>query len=171
MYMSLMDPIRWVLNGQDQEYLDLLKTVYVTMCENIEEKKVLALLNEIVPEKVYRRGNLTQLINDCEELFGRFRKVNKDFQRGLARERYKTHIKHLMDERPKNYMTDIAAFESLLIKIDRLDKDDTAETFDWKSLQLPNVSFTNNAAFLDGTEDIEILPDEPLNLAAGGEEE
>lgn len=164
----MMDPYFYNISPQEQEYLDRLKKVFVVMSEELEERRVRKKLHEIMGEYEF---NFTKYMNDVEALFGRFRKISKEFQKSLQRERLKGYINALRKEQPKGYMSDIARYEDLLMKLDRLNEPETEETFDWDTLALPDINYSSSTAFLNGeSEDIEIIEDvEELPLLAENE--
>lgn len=146
---------RFVLSPIEEDYLATLTTVWTTMTERITQTGVQKQLNKLMPNKVYR---LPKLIADAQALFGDLMKVNKDFERGIQRERIKRHIEKLENDEPKGFMDSIAKFEGLLMKLDGLDKDEQDKGFDWSKLSIPVPVFSNNAKFLaDNAEDLEII--------------
>lgn len=148
-----MNPDRFFLNNQDSTYLDQLRSIFVVLCENLLESEAIRKVEALYPE--IRRERLYTMINDAEELFSRFRKVNKDHLRTVTRERLKKYIynmTHFKDDNGNDVeytpddkiMANVVKFEALLVKLDGLDKNDTVETFDWSSLQLPTINFTSD---------------------------
>ena len=154
----MMDPIAYKISGQDEAYFDCLKKVFIIMSDEMEERRVRKKLHEIMPEKEFY---FTKYMNDTELLFGNLRKISKEFQKSLQRERLKTYIRQLQKEQPKGYMDSIAKYEEMLMKLDGLHLQESADTFDWSQLQLPKTTFSTATAFFKGnTEDIEIIEDE-----------
>lgn len=156
-YFHMMDPIAYKLNGQEMEYFEDLKKVYMVMCEHMEERRARKVLHEIMPDKDHY---FTKYMNDVELIFGPVRKHTKEFQRAQQRERIAGYIRKLEREQPKGYMEQIAKFEDMLMKLDGLHLQETAETFDWSQLQLPTITYSSSTAFLSGAEDIEIIDDD-----------
>lgn len=157
-HIAIMNPDRFFLNNQDEVYLDQLRSIFVVLCENLMESEAIRKCEALFPN--IRRERLYNMINDAEELFARFRKVNKDHLRAVTRERLKKYIynlTHYKDETTgdmveytpdEKQMANIAKFEALLIKLDNLDKPDTEKTFDWSELQLPEINFTSDKTAL-----------------------
>lgn len=152
-HIAIMNPDRFFLNNQDSTYLDQLRSIFVVLCENLLESEAIRKVEALYPE--IRRERLYTMINDAEELFSRFRKVNKDHLRTVTRERLKKYIynmTHFKDDNGNDVeytpddkiMANVVKFEALLVKLDGLDKNDTVETFDWSSLQLPTINFTSD---------------------------
>lgn len=151
----MLDPYHYQLTDYEERYLDDLKKVFVIMSDEMEERRVRKKMREMLPDKIHYH---TKMMNDVEQLFGKFRKISKDFQRGLQRERLKSYIAKLNRDQPKGYISDIAKYEELLMRLDRLADPETEETFDWDTLQLPDINYSSSTAFLNGdSEDIEII--------------
>lgn len=161
-FIWMMEPEKFTLNHYDQTYFDRLKTIFTIMCENLEQKVQMTLIQNIYTELAPYQ--LYGLMNDAEALFGKVRKVNKDFQRGLQRERLKSYIEWLSpkeidpkkepdNSKPFKPVPDDAAklllkAEELLMKLDRLDAEENDETFDWDSLKIPKADFTSDPKYL-----------------------
>jgi hypothetical protein len=156
-YFHIMDPIAYKLTGQEMEYFEELKKVFLVMCEHLEERKARKVLHEIMPDKEFY---FTKYMNDVELIFGPVRKHTKEFQRARQRERIAGYIRKLEREQPKAYMEQIAKFEDMLMKLDGLHLPDSEATFDWSQLQLPTITYSSSTAFLSGAEDIEIIDDD-----------
>jgi hypothetical protein len=153
----MLDPIHYQLNPTEMEYFEELKKVFLIMSEELEEKRVRKKLRNIIPEKEH---HFSKLMNDVELIFGRVRKISKDFQKSLQRERLKGYIHKLKKDEPKDFMLAIAKFEEMLMKLDNLHMEDSVEEFDWSTLQIPQITYSSASAFLsDGSEDIEIIDD------------
>lgn len=158
MYYHFIDPIRYQLNHYDGEYYELLKTAYAVSCEHMADKDIMKVLKEFWPEKSM---NLVQLLNDAEVLFGNVRKINKQFLMHKQSQRLLEHINLLKTEKPKGYMDSIAKMELAYMKVLGLDRPDTVDTFDFASLELPEINYSSDAKYLNlKAEDAQIVGDE-----------
>lgn len=157
-YWHMMDPIYYRLNPTEEGYFNDLNKVFVAMTEELEERRIRKKLHSIMPDKEHY---FAKMMNDVEVIFGPIRKINKDFQKALQRERIKGYIYALKKEQPKDYLATIVKYEELLMKLDGLHLADAEGGFDWSTLQLPQITYSSATAFLsDGSEDIEIIDDE-----------
>jgi hypothetical protein len=157
LYYHLIDPHRYSLNPQDEDYYDVLKTVYVTACENIDDKTIMKVLQTVIGHKVHDARYLMTYLNDAEKLFGSVRQINKQFLTHKTSQRLLEHIKYLKAEQPKGYMDTIAKLEATYIKLLRLDQKDSEQDFDYSSLVIPAIEYSDDPKYL---EEAEIVGDE-----------
>lgn len=85
LYIHLMEPHRWPLNGMEEERLDRLRKVWGIMCEKATTRERIALISELVnvtERTVYRD------MEDAKRLFGDILKLDVDLELRLAYDRY-----------------------------------------------------------------------------------
>lgn len=161
MYRHLMDPNTWTLKEHEERYLEMLKKAFIIICDNPSRREAKRLIMETVMESVSdpRPGNFNrvsgiQVMQDAENLFGRFEYINKRVQRGIIRDRISLRLQKLYQEAEEGEANDkfIAKYEELLIKLDRLDEIVDEDAMD---TSIPEISFTNNPAALLDAEDAE----------------
>jgi hypothetical protein len=154
----MMDDMYYGLSESEEEYFDRLKEVYTIACTTIDAKTIHRKLMQIMPEKQHYHR---KYIQDSQELFGKFMKINKEFERGMQSERLKQRIAQLEREQPKGWLETMLKYEEQLMKLLRLNVDDVEDAFDWSKLEIPMTTYSSSTAFLsDGAEDVEIIEDD-----------
>lgn len=157
-YWHMMDPIHYRLNPTEEGYFNDLNKVFFIMNDELEDRRIRKKLHSIMPEKEHY---FSKMMNDVQQIYGPLITVNKEFQKGLQRERLKGYISTLKKEQPKDYLATIVKYEELLMKLDGLHLADAEGGFDWSKLTIPAITYSSSTAFLsDGSEDIEIIDDE-----------
>ena len=129
----------FALSDFDQQYYEELKMVFCFLNENYHSHSMaIDLMQQIKPK--YTTARVKQMISDCENIFGRISKINKEYERYATRERLLARLKYF--DQTKDTASALA-IEKLLMKLGGLDKSDH-EDFDYSSLSMPSPVFTSD---------------------------
>jgi hypothetical protein len=146
-FIWMMEPEKFILNPRDEIYMDELKQAYIIMTEEMEEVRRMKKLKQLWPE--HRPVQLMKLMDDSESLFGRFRKMNKDFQDKLVRERLMGMLQDLIEvpkeNRTKDYYKTRIDLEKLIMQLNEKIKEEENKEAD---LGIPPVFFSADTKFL-----------------------
>lgn len=153
-YMSLVDDSeRFVLTELEQVYANKLHRAFVIVSESPVFETSVRIIQDT--EQVSRIKAMA-IIKDMEQVYGRIRKVDKDFDRALIRETALKKIEKLSKLTGKDNL--IVKYMNLIIKVGGLDKEDNVEGFDWDQLQPPNITYSDDPNVL--FDDAEVVGDE-----------
>ena len=171
LYIHLMEPHRWTLNGVEEERLDRLRKVWAIMCEKATTRERITLISELVDvteRTVYRD------MDDAKRLFGDILKLDIDLELRLAYDRYMELYEKAKDE--KDYDTARRCQDSALVVLAQIEAKAPK-----KGKVYAQILFTNDPAALrprnqDEGEEIEyddldgtqsVLEREAVELPAG----
>jgi hypothetical protein len=150
-YIWMMYPEKFMLSPRDEIYMDKLKQVYIIMTEEMMEERRIKKIRQFYPE--LRSHQILKLLDDSEELFGRFRKMNKEFQDKLVRERLMGMLTEMLeiprDQRGKDYYKVRLDIERAILDLNNRIKEETQREQD---LSIPTVYFGSDPKLLH-TED------------------
>jgi hypothetical protein len=146
-YIWMMHENRFILAPRDQDYADKLRQAYVIMTEHLTEKERIKMMRQIYPE--YRASQILKLLDDAEALFGRFRKMNQEFQDKMSRERLLGILEELHatpeENRGKDYYKLLLDTEKLIMDLNNKIKEEEQREED---LSIPPVMFGSDPRLL-----------------------
>lgn len=151
-YMYIMQPSTYQLTPKEHQYYDLLKRAFIVVSEQSAHLntavKILMGLENCTREQAYK------YISDMEDLFGRVRPINKDFERRL---RYDQVSKQM--EIALSHQNGDLALKCIdrLIKIGHLDQNDV-DDFDPSKFEIPLPVYSDDPN--DAFEEAGILEDD-----------
>ena len=100
LYIHLMEPNRWPLNGMEEERLDRLRKVWAIMCEKATTRERLKLISEQV---TVNERTIYRDMDDAKSIFGDILKIDLELELRLAYDRYMELYEKAKDE--KDYDT------------------------------------------------------------------
>ena len=148
LYMAIMND-QLVLQGFEQMILDRLERVFVILSE---EKVPGRQVHKIMNIEGCSRTMAYKHINQCEQIFGRIRKVNREFQRNVEIER----LNLLIDQFQRMSKFDLMLkCKKLLYEVIDFSREEEINVFE--SLELPTPVYTSDYS---SVEEAEIVKDE-----------
>ncbi|HZV71625.1 MAG TPA: hypothetical protein VFG10_18865 [Saprospiraceae bacterium] len=136
-FQSMLWPRHFQLPDQDIRYLDSLKVAHACLRNYSTDREAMAVLKHAIPGKKLSLGEVTHLVRDAKQLFGKLIMRDADFDREKLRDRYLRNADKAWDG------GDIDAERKALRAIADLDKKDASgSSKDPVIPQLPNVIFT-----------------------------
>lgn len=154
--MHMLEPDRFALNDQDDEYYRQLQQAYQLVFEELRQSFAIKAIQEAIPgAESWHRAN--RILQDIYELFAPFLKKNKELRRAILVEKLymlaKAAEAKAVDENGQatdaEWMAIAERLYSQAGKFEGLDEHDTA-LIDPDEIQIPAIEITSDpAAFLD----------------------
>lgn len=142
-FISLVQPGKFVLNDRDETYLERLRQVWAIMVEQNTQRDRIKLISEAVQ---INERSVRDLMRDAQYLFGDILQVDSEFEKALLAERL--WILHDKARDDGDYETAGKMLERI-IKLKGYDREDGG--IKREDLVLPEITFTNNPKALTGS--------------------
>jgi len=160
--MHLFNSKELRLNKNEKYYFDLLRKVFVILCDNYTQQHAINLVQELGRDTIGQKYSLSkagELMSDAMQLYGNAIKRNKHFDRMMTIEKLKVCYEKLMEDEKWDKAADVMG---IIGKYQQLDKSDGSK-ISADDLNLPELLISADPKVLiqaQNTEDAEIDEEE-----------
>lgn len=160
--MHLFNSKELRLNKNEKYYFDLIRKVFVILCDNYTQQHAINLVQELGRDTIGQKYSLSkagELMSDAMQLYGNAIKRNKQFDRMMTIEKLKVCYEKLMEDEKWDKAADVMG---IIGKYQQLDKSDGSK-ISADDLNLPELLISSDPKALfqaQNTEDAEIDEEE-----------
>lgn len=160
LYMHLLQPDDFTLNGHEQKHLERLRQVFALVGQEPSDAKAVALVEGAMPE--LSKSTIYRAIRDMKKLFGEITLRNREFDRQVLGEKL---LALALKAEEKSNIKEARRCYQAYAKIWGLDRLDV-ENFNPQDLEIPQPIFTTREeAYF---EDAEIVDDNDTQTGQAG---